>query len=61
MQWRTQSLAEWHPVPFALWPVCFDSVVYWLEYPPYEQRVKIFHIENVWEYRRAQPSALIAK
>lgn len=52
MNWRCQNVDEWHQVAWAWFPVCFDCVTYWLEQPPYEQRVKFRHFDNYWEYRR---------
>lgn len=53
MRWRVQDTAQWHPVPYAWVPCCFESVAYWFEYPPYERRVKWEHVCGpFYEYRK---------
>lgn len=53
MRWATLDTAQWHPVPYAWFPVCFDNVTYWLEQPPYERRVKWEHVCGpFYEYRK---------
>lgn len=53
MRWARQNGYEWHPVPWAWFPVCFDNVTYWLEQPPYDRKIKWEHVCGpFYEYRR---------
>lgn len=54
MRWSIGNNSEWHMVPFAWIPVCFEDVVYWLEQPPWERRLKWSHVEDFYEYRPRQ-------
>lgn len=54
MRWATLDETQWHPVPYAWFPACFECVTYWLEQPPYERRMK-FTTETAgpfYEYRK---------